>query len=226
MAQQIGQALKPMETRSPKLLDKCEVQEVNQLVALEKMTVKQRERLKSLALKLPTKPTPVTIEQFGKHFQFLSDAMPSKNIDDDAAQRKATVYFAVLGEYSDAAIKFMTLEAVKRHEWFPSVSQCLKLVNEYRETSLRDKAMVKVRNHADREYEMFASQLRAGPVNQEYIDNQTTRFKEIAETQILLWNNDGQYTQRFKNKPNQQAIQPDDGRSRNKRITGNQAASS
>lgn len=163
------------------------------------MTVKERQELKSLCLQMPKRDPLATAQQIGDHLAFIKAALPSQNKDDLAGKMGATVYVSALSNYTNEAVSYMAKRAVVEHDWFPTPRQCLEIIKEYKNPpTLRARGIRKVQSHAQKQLDIFIDKLKSGPVKQEYIDAQSDNAKRIAETQSLLWFNDGKYTQRFK----------------------------
>lgn len=163
------------------------------------MTVKEREELKSLCLQMPRREPLATAQQIGEHLAFIKSALPSQNRDELAGEMGATVYVSALSDYTNEAVSYMAKRAVVEFDWFPTPRQCLAIIKGYKNApTLRARGLRKVQGHSQKQLEMFLNKLKAGPVSQEYIDAQSDKAKQIAETQSWLWFKDGKYTQRFK----------------------------
>jgi len=63
--------------------------------------------------------------------EYLEATLPTRSTDRKAGQQRTAVYIKFLSGYSRDALTWMTDEVFKRHDWFPTVRQCLEILGEY-----------------------------------------------------------------------------------------------
>lgn len=108
-------------------------------------------------------PQPATIEQLAEHLKFLAAALPSKNVDDINGKMKASVYAALLGGYSNDALKFMARSACATLDWFPTPRQCLDLIAAYRPpVSDQETALRLCQDYSNDQFERWYGNVKAG----------------------------------------------------------------
>lgn len=141
-----------------------------------------------------------TPEQVARHVQFLAATLPSKNTDLETGAMKTTVYLRFLGEYSNAALAYMTQEVCRTMDWFPSVRQCLEILATYRPpVTNRDKALMLVSRWTAERFDAWLQDIKNDTIPQHDIDGAPDRWKRIAEEQCLLRRQeDGTYIVRRK----------------------------
>jgi hypothetical protein len=162
---QIGQVLDEAR-QSTALPPPCAKSEMARLMAIpvEEMTPLQCVKLKELATNHIERITPATAEQLARHLEFIAATLPSRNIDIESGQRRFSVYYRLLGDYSNEALSYMTERACRELEWFPTPSHCLAILADYRQpASTADLALVKCHNFAENQFHDFVDRLRSGP---------------------------------------------------------------
>jgi hypothetical protein len=73
----------------------------------------------------------VTADQLTKNLQLMEAALPSRNVDEKAGERRTAAYLAVLRGYSIDQIKYLSDRAIRTLRWFPPVAECLAIIGEY-----------------------------------------------------------------------------------------------
>ena len=103
-----------------------------------------------------------------------------------------------LGEYSNAALAFMSEQVCRRLHWFPTPAQCLEILDEYQPpVSTREQAVGMCERFWQERFNEWIVALKAGEVSQEFIDAKPDQWRRIAEEQGLLrQHDDGVFRQR------------------------------
>ena len=137
--------------------------------------------------------------QVARHIEFLAATLPSLAQDFESGAKRMAVYAKILGEFSDNALAYMSREAIRRLDWFPTPHQCLQILAEYRETTQREQALRLVHNWASSKFHAWIDGIRADAVSQADIDGAPDQWKRVAaERCILRRMDDGSYTVRRK----------------------------
>ncbi len=79
----------------------------------------------------PIRVPAATQHEIETHLAFIASTLPSKVVDDASGKRRFAVYVTMLSGYSDAALKFMSRRALEELKWFPTPSECRKLIAQY-----------------------------------------------------------------------------------------------
>ena len=139
-----------------------------------------------------------TPQQMAKHLGFLTATLPSKNIDEDSAKLRFSVYYRILGEYSNAALAYMSRKVCEEYDWFPTPHQCLEILATYRPpVSDKEMALTLCRHFWTEKLENFLDTLKAGTCVQEMIDGVPDQWRRIAaERGYLRRLPDGSYVVR------------------------------
>lgn len=180
MAQQIGQVL---QIRSPSTDSPAsyETSEAERLLAEPLTTKADCERVRQLALSLPTKAEPATPKDIAQKLEYIAATLPYKNVDEVSGKMRFTVYVQLLRSYSNAALSYMVERVCRERDWFPTPRQCIEILKDYRPSlSDREQVLVRVSKREEQIFDQFLKALGAGPVDQSYIDLQPERWKRIA----------------------------------------------
>lgn len=125
-----------------------------------------------------------SVEQISRHLEFLAATLPSKNVDENAGKMRFSVYYRMLGGYSDAALSFMSREICKRFDWFPTPHQCLGILEEYRpQATPQELAITYCQQFWQQRFENFVGVLKGGAATQEMIDGVPDQWRRIAVEQ-------------------------------------------
>lgn len=199
MAQQIGQVLK-MERPATVSQPSCAMLEVEKMLSAPLVTMEECDQLRQLALSLPADIDLAAPQEIARQLEFIAATLPAKNIDEEGGQKRFAVYVRLLGGYSKAALSYMTEQACRELDWFPTPRQCLHYLNQYNPApTIRDKALSKCQHFTQSKFEQWLADLRLSEVDQDQIDDKPERWRRIAEVQMLLRRTEaGGYVQRVK----------------------------
>ena len=108
---------------------------------------------------------------------------------------RTAVYARILGDYSNAALSYMTQRVCRELDWFPTPRQCLAILADYRAPATRkDKALSICARHTQARFDEWVMALRTGePAD---LDTVPERWLRIAETQGYLRCIEGKYERR------------------------------
>lgn len=169
-------------------------------------TVDECRDLRAWAEQQPAQWPAVQINELTRHIEFMAATLPSKNLDAETGRKRVAVYARILSGYSERAIAFLALRSCQTLEWFPTPSQCLEILAEYRDPpTRRDQALLMCQKFTQSEFEAFIAKLRAGDGNQELLASVPERWKLIAvEMGILRFIENGQFAIRAPYSPVQE----------------------
>lgn len=127
--------------------------------------------------------------------------MPRSKDDETSGKVRLKMYTRHLTGYSAPALQYLVDEAIRRHEFFPSIHECLAILKEWPN---RDHAAVqktRATARASREHNARMDDairaLRDGEVSEEAFAQWPERWQRIAETQgHARRNDDGTYSPR------------------------------
>jgi hypothetical protein len=199
MAQQIGNIVRlPVrKTASSQLFD---TSQISQIMRNGIQNDADCRTLKTWAESTSAPRPSSTPAQVARHIEFLATTLPSRAQDFESGAKRMAVYARILGEYSDAALSFMSREACRRLDWFPTPHQCLQILEEYREPSTpQQQALHLVHQWASSKFTSWLDGLKADTLPQADIDAAPDQWKRIAaERCILRRMDDGSYIVRRK----------------------------
>jgi len=158
-------------------------------------TVEECRALKAWADAEPVRSTVrASYEQIERHLEYLATTLPSQAVDDESGKRRFAVYCSLLGEFSNEALQFMSREACRTLEWFPTPKQCLSIIAKYRPPiSDRDRALLLCSDFTQSQFERWIANLREG----QPIGDVPDQWKRIAVEQgIARRLDDGRYVSR------------------------------
>lgn len=89
-------------------------------------------QLAAWAESLSSKPVGASDGYITNRLQFMQAALPARAIDDSAGEKRAAVYLSILRGHSREALTFLSDEACRRCDWFPTPKQCLEIIAEHR----------------------------------------------------------------------------------------------
>lgn len=140
-------------------------------------------------------PPRASIAQISRHLEFLAATLPSKNVDDTTGKMRFSVYYRMLGDYSDAALSYMSRKVCEQFDWFPTPHQCLEILKEYREpTSPQGLALSYCAQFWNGKLDGFLDALRSRTATQDMVDAVPDRWRRIATEQGYLRWGDGKHT--------------------------------
>lgn len=158
-------------------------------------TDEQAHLLAQWAVRQPDRAPTATFEQISGHLDYMLVTLSTRRSDEQDGEKRATVYAAILSEYSNEALSFMAMEACKTLDWFPTPRQCLDILKRWREPV---PAKVHARNLCQKywqtRFDEFAEALSRDDVDPAIIENVNPAWLLIAEERGLLRRlDDGQY---------------------------------
>lgn len=188
----IQAAMEGQLTVSPQHFD---TSRMDQLMSLSEMTDGECDELRNMALTIPSEHVSASPRQFAKHLQFIRATLPTQSSDEESGQQRTAVYARILGDYSNAALAYMTERVCRELNWFPTPRQCLDILATYNPpTTRKEKALRICANHTQAKFDEFIETLRTRqPVE---LDGKPERWLRIATEQGYLRWIDGAYVQR------------------------------
>jgi hypothetical protein len=173
-----------------------DMSQMARLMNLSEMTDSECDELRRLALAMPAEHVPASRQEFAKHLQFIKATLPTQYSDEESGQQRTAVYARILGDYSNAALSYMTERVCRELDWFPTPRQCLTILADYRPPATRkDTALQLCANHTQAKFDEWLQALRAGadPVE---LTGKPERWLRIATEQGYLRCVEGEYVQR------------------------------
>jgi hypothetical protein len=148
------------------------------------LTVEQAESGRQWAIANPAPRAPAASpDQLAKHLRFMDAALPSRDVSTDSAKMRFAVYTSLLGSYSNDALAFMSREACQTLQWFPTVHQCLSILNGYRAPATQQATvLLECNRFLQSAMETWLDNLAAG----QPIGDVPQKWIEIAITRNLL----------------------------------------
>ena len=188
----IEAAIRGPLTASPQHFD---TSRMDRLMSLSEITDSECEELRSMALAMPAEHIPASRQEFAKHLQFIKATLPTQYSDEESGQQRTAVYARILGDYSNAALSYMTARVCSELDWFPTPHQCLAILADYiAPTTRKDKALAICSQHTQAKFEQWIAALqKRQPVE---LDGKPERWLRIAETRGLLRCIEGKYERR------------------------------
>jgi hypothetical protein len=148
---------------------------------------------------IATAPCPAlpraTPEHFAACLRSLS-ILPRRADDDSTGEQRVKIYARLLGEYPADAISYMTRTALQRCRWFPTVAECIEIMNAWRRDDAASVARVMARNMATHEHEQryreLATRVRRacagdGEFTTNDIDRLSDRQRAALDRDHLIW---------------------------------------
>lgn len=71
-------------------------------------------------------------EYFSQCLRMMLAVLPKRQSDDVSGELFVAAYSGALGSYSKPQMTYLCQEAVKRCKWFPTVAECIEILNEWR----------------------------------------------------------------------------------------------
>lgn len=156
-------------------------------------TDRQCAELEALAATLPHSEPAASAEEIARNLEFLSAALPSRNIDAETAKMRFTVYVRLLAGHSKSALAYMAQRACAELDWFPTPHQCLTFLRDYaKPVSQRDVALQLVSQYRTHRFDGWMSQFADGSMTELEMTGAPERWKRIAvERGFLRYGDDG-----------------------------------
>lgn len=184
------------QDNSTGLLPFAERSRADQLLATEILTLAECRELRAWAHNQPPTPS-VTPEEFARHFDFIASTLPSKFSDAHAAKQKFAVFYRLLSSYSNEAIAYLARRACAELDWQPTPNQCFAILKDFVPSKTEaQQAVAKCEHSAAVLFGQFCDALKAGPVEQSFIDAVPEQWQRMADCQNLVRWRDGKWVQR------------------------------
>jgi hypothetical protein len=95
--------------------------------------------------KAPLPPLPICDEgHFLKCLRTMLAVLPKRGSDELSGELLANAYRRMLGENPKGAISYMTERVLAERKWFPTISECIEILNDWR----RDDDLVRAQSEA------------------------------------------------------------------------------
>lgn len=168
---------------------------MDQLLSLSELTVSECDELRAIAMAMPTEHIPVETRELAKQLQYIEATLPSKNVEEKSGQMRTAVYARILGGYTKDALSYMTERVCRELDWFPTPSQCLAILADYRpRATQKDIALRICAKHTQARFDQWIAALRTG--RDADIEGVPEGWLQIAETQGYLRCVNGEYERR------------------------------
>lgn len=165
-------------------------------MSLSEMTDSECDELRGIALAMPPEHVAASPREFARHLQFIRATLPTQYSDEEAGQQRTAVYARILGDYSNAALSYMTERVCRELDWFPTPRQCLAILADYRPPATRkDKALHLCAQHTQAKFDEWLQALRVGGAPVE-LQGKPDRWLRIATEHGYLRCVNGEYVQR------------------------------
>jgi hypothetical protein len=179
-------------TDSPKPVAKLHADRMDLMMTKDSsgLTARDCRELLEWSLTMPMSQPAATNEEFAEIFEYLA-IMPSRADDVESGRKRFSVYRSMLVGRSKDSLAFMAREVFNRHKFFPSVSECIAILNEYREPATkRFQILALCQKSAQARFEQFIDDL-GSPQQQDWIDEFPEQWRRIAaERGFLRWSGD------------------------------------
>ena len=149
------------------------------------------DRVKAIAAApLPTLPA-ADKQHFARALRALDAALPKRHSDDVSGDLMAEVYARRLGHFPNAAISYLFNTAIDRCKWFPTVAECLEILEGWKRSDKVTRRRGTARRIVEGEMEQRLSEameaLEKQRLSQDEINDLPERFRKIAVERCLLW---------------------------------------
>lgn len=128
---------------------------------------------------------------FGKVLWVLLAALPKRKSDDISGELLVNAYRRMLGHLPAEQIDHLAVEVLAKCEWFPSIAECLKLVEGWTRNDdalkTKNRAGIIARNERQARLDETIRALELGELDADQIYALPERFRDIALTQGLIW---------------------------------------
>lgn len=150
-------------------------------------------------------------DHFNQVMRSLS-ILPRRSDDEVTGRLRAGLYHRMLAGFSNAALSHLCEQALATCKFFPTISECMALLQGFDNRALAKLAREKARNALRREkqtrMEETMDALARGLLDGDAIAELPEWWRKVAETRALVWNDgDGKYRPR----PNRDLIRAIEG---------------
>lgn len=166
----------------------------------ERLTDRMLEMVRTIAASPSVSPEPCSDGHFAKCMRSLS-ILPRRADDDLKGELKVKLYRAKLGHIPDAGWSYLVSTALDRCEWFPSIAECLRIMEGWPGTGIGAERRKTARHIVQREMnarmDEAVARLARRDVPQDEIDAMPEQWKMVAAEKRFLWAwPDGRFTVR------------------------------
>lgn len=143
---------------------------------------------------------PCPDDHFLKSMRAMS-MLPRRADDDLTGELRVAMYQRKLGKMPAAAISFLVSEALGRCEWFPSIAECLRIIEGWPGVGVgerrREKAAWLVQRELNARLDEIVARLAKRDMTQDEIDALPEAAKLVGAEKCYLWAwPDGRFTVR------------------------------
>lgn len=130
---------------------------------------------------LPTLP-PCDERHFVKCLRAMLAVLPKQNTDDLGGELFVELYRRQLGEYPREAISYMVERVTAKCRWFPTIAECLEVLQNWRRNDDAVMRQRKAQSLAFRERDARRTEQmgEAEPMTQEQVDSLTPSLRRIG----------------------------------------------
>ena len=165
---------------------------IDELAKLESLSDEQLAQVRQVAAADIPPEEPAARDHIMKCLRALDAALPRRNTDDDSGRLMAETYARMLNGYSRGALNYLAREALRRCDWFPTIKQCIAILDGYQRADNDTRRKVLASNleqqELQRRKESFIAALKRGEVSQSYIDGLSIAEKrEFNAIGALRW---------------------------------------
>jgi hypothetical protein len=139
-------------------------------------------------------------DHFAKCMRTLA-TLPRQQSDEVKGELQFNLYRKMLGHHPAQALSFLCETALIECDWFPTIKQCLAILGRWQrcDDAVQAKRLAEGLARRERQTRLDEARraLRNGTMDQAAIDALPERWRQIFETEALLWRHaDGAYTLR------------------------------
>lgn len=80
----------------------------------------------------PARYEPISGKSLTRNLQLMQATLPARSVDESAGEMRTAVYVGILGRHTLEEIKYLTDRACRELRWFPTPSECLAIIADYR----------------------------------------------------------------------------------------------
>lgn len=142
---------------------------------------------------------PCDAAHFDKCMSFMDAALPRRKQDGASGKLRAAAERRALANFSAEAMSYLAKQAVERCQWFPTISECLTILEEWKqpEIEIKRRAELIARNELNARLDENMDALKRGKLDGEQIAALPARHRDIAQTRGLIYADpDGTYRPR------------------------------
>ena len=148
-------------------------------------------------------PEPCDREHFNQCLRVMLAVLPKRNSDDVSGKLLISAYQKKLGNFPKDQISYLADQATMRCEWFPSIAECLSIMQGWERNDdavrVRREATIAARWEHQARFDETMNRLATGDCDQAEIDALPLSWREVGETRGYLWRNaDSSYTARVR----------------------------